>query len=128
MKGTYKLVGVFWDGRPEIIRNVAVKPYDMFYLSLSSQPCLFDLIECKRQIKLSQLLQIQNQEEAAVIIEKLVDCKSVAIVADYIPKVKSSVHCRFFEHRLLQVLGYLSTALPETEILLMEPFKTEVAE
>lgn len=120
MKSTYKLIGVFWDGRPEMTSGIAIRPYDPFYLALSSQPCLFDIVERKRRVELSRLLEIGSTEEAEMLIEEFAECTSVAVVLDYLPKAKSSVHRKFFEHRLLQVLGSLSELLPEAEIVLME--------
>lgn len=127
MKSTYKLIGVFWDGKAEADGCAAVLPYDPYYLPLSSQPCLLDLIERKRRVRLSQLLEIRSQEEVESLAEKLDGCGSVAIVVDYLPKAKANVHRKFFKHRTLQALKTLSDALPETEIVFMEPRKAEAA-
>lgn len=127
MKSTYKLIGVFWDGKPEASGRAAVVPYDPYYLPLSAQPCLLDLIERKRRVGLSQLLGIGSQEDVMSLAEKLEGCGSVAVVVDYLPKAKSSVHRRFFEHRALQALKALSEALPSTEIVFMTPQETKAA-
>lgn len=128
MKSTYKLIGVFWDGKPEARGCTTVLPYDPYWLPLSSQPCLLDLIECRRHIRLSQLLAIRSQQEVALLAEKLDGCTSLAIIVDYLPKAQSCVHRTFFKHRVLQVLGTLSAVLPEAKIFYMEPSPaTEVA-
>lgn len=76
-------------------------------------------------MELSRVLAIESREEFGLLAEELAQCHSIAVVLDYVPQAKSSVHRRFFEHRVLQVLKSLSDALPVAEIIIMEPRQTE---
>lgn len=121
MKSTYKLVGLFWDGKPEGKEPDTVYSYDADYLPAAGQPCLFDLIEMKRRIELSELFAANGQVGFEAIVKKLAGCSSLAVVIDCPPKTRGLTQRRFFRHRTLQVFGSLARALPGTKVAAMVP-------
>lgn len=125
MKSTYKLIGLYWDRRPEAEITETVSCYDPNYLEVDARPCLFDYVEKKRRINLSELLSVNTSDELIALLEKLSDCDSVAVVLDYEPKAPSFTHRRFVRHRTLQAIESIREVLPETEIVLMHPCANE---
>ena len=122
MKKSYKLLGLFWDRKPEASAVYELDAYDPDYLAITEQPSLFDLVEKKRRITLTELLNVNTHQAFETIIEKLKGCNSVAIVNDCHPRSRSRIHRDFFLHRLLQVIEALSSKLPESKVMLMPPW------
>lgn len=127
MKSTYKLIGLFWDGKPEANYSKDALPYDSSYLALGSQPCLFDLLEKKRKVNLSELFSINTSNDFDAMVNKLKDCGSVALIIDYLPTASSAIHRKFALHRTLQVFGALQNALPESKVIMMRARPMNVA-
>lgn len=80
MKNTYKLIGVFWDGKPAADLPAALRPYDPEYLKAGSPPCLFDLAGKRRRVNLSRLLDISGQSDLDSLVDELAGCRSVAVM------------------------------------------------
>ncbi|MBQ9954936.1 MAG: hypothetical protein IJO87_05845 [Eggerthellaceae bacterium] len=123
MKSTYKLIGAFWDRRETSeIATLPITPYDPCYPDVSTEKCLFDLLEYKRSIKLTMLLALEREEDLAEIALRLKDCNKVAICLDYIPLSHGTVHVSFYRLRVAQAIKALMKALPaETHICIMLP-------
>lgn len=121
MKNTYKLIGVFWDGKPAADLPAALRPYDPEYLKAGSPPCLFDLAGKRRRVNLSRLLDISGQSDLDSLVDELAGCRSVAVMLDYLPRAEGGAHKRFFLHRASQAIGAVSRRLPGAEVVLMAP-------
>ncbi|NMM98698.1 hypothetical protein [Bifidobacterium olomucense] len=121
MKSTYKLIGVFWDHRPE--SNTSLEPidYDPFYLEAGHPDCLFDCIGKRRYITLSKLLAADSEQTVSTLTTQLVDCTGIAVLCDYTPTSQGCVPQRFFRHRVRQILQLLESILPNASITLMRP-------
>ncbi len=119
MKSTYKLIGLYWDGKAEAERLEDLLPFDPSYLDSSAPLCLFDFVAKKRNVYLSVLLGANNQEEFDSVAKGLEGCDYIAVVVDYCPVFASIVHRRFYEHRALQVLGQVHKAVPKANLVMM---------
>lgn len=62
MKSSYRLIGMFWDHRPE--SNALLEPvaYDPFYLEAGHPDCLFDCDGKHRYVTLTGLLTVNSQQ------------------------------------------------------------------
>ncbi len=107
----YKLLGEIWDGKPtkkyKIIENVnldVIRSYNKGY-------CLFDYIEYERKIKLSSLIDVQNNDDLNEIILKIGQCKKLYIELDCITEMSNNIVRTFVKKRIMQVNYVLSSLL-----------------
>ena len=121
MKSTYKLIGVFWDKRPQRDDAIALMDFDPTFLPLDSPLCLFDLIEKKRRIALSHLFAVRHDWQLEELLMKTEGSSLIAIELDCLPQSSGATHQRFFAHRLLQATSALSNQCPSAEVVLMLP-------
>jgi len=119
MKSTYKLLGVFWDQRPipeefpELVDCEEIQDYREEYN-------LFDLAGYRREVKLTELLSIENVEKLNSIIKLLRKCDKAYLHIDYIPRCELPVVCNFFVRRTMQIYRYIKESVqPEIEVFVM---------
>ena len=82
MKNSYSLLGVFWDG---------IKTEEMSDIKVYEST---DCIENNKHITfidLSELLKINTKEEYLGKISNYVNCESIAIHMDYVPKTDNII-------------------------------------
>ena len=107
MKSTYKLLGVFWDGRKVVKTNFKVcKPRNEI-LDYHYPYELFDVNCYARKITITELLKVNEEKEAFEIVDKLKQCNKIYAIIDCIPNVRNPILLRFVRKRILQVLNYL---------------------
>lgn len=127
MKSTYKLIGAFWGHREALGSPLALAEYDPTYLAAGSALCLFDFLEVKRSITLSELMSADGEADVEGIFEGLRGADKVAVVVDIAPRSTGEVQRRFFRKRALQTLRMLVDELPESEVILMLPNRKAAA-
>lgn len=127
MKTSYKLIGLFWDHRPESESPLDTVPFDPLFLESGHPYCLFDSDAKRRRIPLTRLLALKSQQEAAELTNALIDCASIAVIRDFEPMTQGMVPQSFYRHRLSQAMRLLEDALPGVSIVLMDPPNLEVA-
>lgn len=127
MKSTYKLIGAFWDHREALGSPLALAEYDPTYLAAGSALCLFDFLEVKRSVTLSELMSADGEADVEGIFEGLRGADKVAVVVDIAPRSTGEVQRRFFRKRALQTLRMLVNELPESEVILMLPNRKAAA-
>ncbi len=120
MKSTYKLIGAYWDHVPLPAKEASLS-YDSTYLPADSPLCLFDLIEKKRRIGISELLAADSDTRFSAIVDDFDGCDAVAILLDYQPSCGGSILRRFYHLRALQAYGKLASALPDSDLVFMLP-------
>ena len=116
MKSTYKLLGVFWDGKKIVGTKFTIVRNCQNILDYRYMRDLFDVDGCVRKIKISELLKANFEGEAKALVEQLRHCDKIVGVIDYFPRIKNVVSRRFVRKRILQVLGYLRQELPNAKI------------
>lgn len=116
MKSTYKLLGVFWDGKEIIDSKFAIVGDCRNILDYRYTRDLFDINGCIRKIKISELLEANFENEVKAIVEQLRYCDKIVGVIDYFPRVKNAVLRKFARKRILQVLNYLRKELQNAKI------------
>ncbi len=127
MKSTYKLIGDFWDKRPESSELARYTSFDESYLPIEMPLCLFDLAGKRRRMPLSVLFTVQNDTQLQKVAANAKDCLELAIELDCLPYLNSVIHQKFFAHRLSQVVMALSSLLPFVKIVLMLPERRNTA-
>lgn len=121
MKSTYKLIGVYWDHTPLPKNEVTLVAYDPTYLTAGSPLCLFDLLEKKRRIDITELLAVDSDLQFQTMVDSFSGCDKVAVVLDYQPSCRGSVLHGFYALRVLQAYGKLAYSLSNTRVTLMLP-------
>lgn len=121
MKSTYKLIGAFWDHRETLGSPLTLVEYDPTYLAAGSALCLFDFLEMKRSVMLSELMSADGVTDVEGVLEGLREADKVAVVVDIAPRSTGEVQSRFFRKRALQALRMVVDELLESEIILMLP-------
>jgi hypothetical protein len=121
MKSSYKLIGAYWDHAPLPQEKIFLIPFDPTYLPASSPLCLFDLIEKKRRIGITELLTVESDAQLAAMSDGLSDCVEVAVLLDYQPSAPGNVPRRFYRRRVLQAYARLLSTLPGSKLVFMLP-------
>ncbi len=119
MKSTYHLIGDYWDHKPCVSSHCGILNYEPGFLGADEPPCLFDFIEKKRRVQLTVLWEITTDEELKRLATPLAECDTVAIVLDYTPVSRGSIHLDFYWHRVQQAQQALQSALPNATVFLM---------
>lgn len=127
MKSSYRLIGVFWDHRPEATVSLVPAAYDPFYLEAGHPDCLFDCKGKHRYVTLTELLSLNSQEDLDRLASRLGGCVGIAVISDFAMRSRGSVVRQFLQHRLLQAICLLESAVPEASVTLMASPELEVA-
>ncbi len=125
MKSTYKLIGSFLDGVPARERHMSLEAYDLSFMSLDVQSCLFDLGERKRKVSLASLLSLEDQPAFDEVLTKLKEADQIAIVLDCYPQSSNLIVWKFFQKRILQIVHLIEEAVPAASLKLMHEFGQE---
>lgn len=120
MKSTYNLIGVYWDGQPDA-QPIAPVPFDPSFRQISEPRCLFDFIEDRRRISLSDVLSAESDEDIACIASEFASSNLVAVILDCAPQTHGLVQERFYMKRARQAIGRLQRSLPNARVLAMLP-------
>ena len=100
---TYKLLGVFWDGKPEYQGKIKYCSQDDV-LDYRYKRELFDNHDYSRKVDLSELLNVENGETLARIQDQTRDCDNVLIKKDVVLHSGNLVLERFLEKRSRQAI------------------------
>ncbi|OXN01730.1 hypothetical protein [Bifidobacterium vansinderenii] len=120
MKTSYRLIGLFWDHRPESSLSLEPIDYDPLYLEAGHPDCLFDFAGKHRYITLTELLSVDSQHAADSLSAKLTGSTGIAVIYDFNPTFQGSTACLFFRHRVKQALKLLEDMVPDVSVKLMK--------
>lgn len=120
MKKSYCLIGQFWDHKPALTCQLVYSAHDTEALGYRSEPSLFDLVEKRRYIKLSTLLNMEDEKQVDELKFLLDGCDKLEILVDYKPVLASKAHVMFYEHRLCQCVTLLKQLFPTINICLVK--------
>ena len=107
---TYKLFGVFWDGKPEFQGEIKYCLQDGI-LDYRYKRELFDNRVYSRKVNLSELLNVENGEILAKIQVQMQDCDNVFVNKDVVLHGGNPVLERFLEKRCRQAIQALMNGL-----------------
>jgi hypothetical protein len=107
---TYKLLGVFWDGKPEYQGEIEYCPRDDI-LDYRYKRELFDNNDFFRKVDLSELLNVENGEILAKIKAQTQNCDKVFVKKDVVLRSGNPVLERFLEKRSRQAVQGLMDEL-----------------
>ena len=100
---TYKLLGVFWDGKPEYQGEIEYCPRDDI-LDYRYKRELSDNNDFFRKVDLSELLNVENGEILAKIKAQTQNCDKVFVKKDVVLRSGNPVLERFLEKRSRQAV------------------------
>ena len=100
---TYKLLGVFWDGKLEYQGEIEYCPRDDI-LDYRYKRELFDNNDFFRKVDLSELLNVENGEILAKIKAEMQNCDKVFVKKDVVLRSGNPVLERFLEKRSRQAV------------------------
>ena len=127
MKNSYQLIGLFWDHRPESTVSLEPVAYDPFYLEAGHPDCLFDCNGKNRYVTLTELLSLNSQEDADILVARLAGSAGIAVICNFAVQSRGSVVQAFLRHRVLQSVRLLEDMMPESSVTLMNPPELEMA-
>ena len=100
---TYKLLGVFWDRKPEFQGEIKYCQRDDI-LDYRYKRELFDNNDFFRKVDLSELLNVENGEILAKIKAQTQNCDKVFVKKDVVLRSGNPVLERFLEKRNRQAV------------------------
>ncbi|TPF89058.1 hypothetical protein [Bifidobacterium sp. UTBIF-56] len=112
---------MFWDHRPESTVSLEPKAYDSFYLEAGHPDCLFDGNGKHRYVTLTELLSLNSQKDADVLVARLAGSADIAVICVFVVQSRGSVVQMFLRHRVLQAVRLLEDMMPESSVTLMNP-------
>ncbi len=121
MKSSYKLFSVFWDHKDTT--DICKCPYlDVPYsFDYKDSLCLLDDLDCYRTIKISELLDIDNEDEWYSICNQLRLFNRIALVIDYLTVPSSLISSQYYLKRLCQIYHALLLDVPDAMIVVNIP-------
>jgi len=103
----YKLLGEFWDGKPECQYEVKFCSAEDI-LDYRYDRELLDIQDYSRKVNLSELLNVERQEQLSRIRTAVRDCDHVYIQNDILLHSENPIITRFLKKRIRQVKRGLS--------------------
>ncbi|MCR5593321.1 MAG: hypothetical protein K6F79_06205 [Saccharofermentans sp.] len=121
MKSSYKLFGIFWDHKAGVdFRECVVSPFK-YGIDYRHPYCLFDLVGEYRNIRISEMLSVDSEEEWQCVCNQLRGYNHVALIIDYITDVSSAVASLFYIRKVCQIYHSLQITFPDACIVIQVP-------
>jgi len=116
LKTTYKLLGVFWDGRPSLSFSLPEFKEVILPRNYSCKYDLFDTTEYIRSIRVSDLLSIESFKKIQFIIKQLFFCEKIVILFDETLNINNPTIKNLLDKRISQCIHYVHEAIPKAKI------------
>ncbi|MCF0217169.1 MAG: hypothetical protein HUK21_11965 [Fibrobacteraceae bacterium] len=116
MKSTYKLLGLFWDGRKDLEIPILEYTGETQIRDYKEEYDLFDSRDYIRSVKVSELFRLDDGDKISSILDRLRFCSKVVIVLDCDIKNKNPVIRLFLSKRVSQCLKYVRDYFTQNEI------------
>ena len=121
MKTSYKLLGEFWDNL-KTSTTVSYLDSDDFISDIDEDYNLFDFNNI-RKVDITDILEINNDAELKILLDKTKKYSSILININYIPINRNRSLDNFYLKRINQVYSYFEEKLDNTEVYLSSNYK-----
>ena len=121
MKSSYKLFGTFWDNL-KTSTTVSYLNDSAFINSINEDYNLFDLNGI-RKVDITDILEIKNEVELEILLDKMKNYNSLLININYIPINRNRSLDNFYLKRINQIYSYFKEELDNTEVYLSSNYK-----
>ena len=121
MKTSYKLLGVFWDNL-KTSTTVSYLDGDNFINNIDEDYNLFDINNI-RKVDITDILEIKNEAELEILLNKMKKYNSILISINYIPINRNKSLDNFYLKRINQIYSYFKEKLDNTKVYLSGNYK-----
>ena len=121
MKSSYKLFGTFWDNL-KTSTTVSYLNDSAFINSINEDYNLFDLNGI-RKVDITDILEIKNEVELEILLDKMKNYNSLLININYIPINRNRSLDNFYSKRINQIYAYLKEKLVNQKVYLSSNYK-----
>lgn len=121
MKTSYKLLGKFWDNL-KTSTTVSYLDSDDFISNIDEDYNLFDFNNI-RKVDITDILEINNDAELKILLDKMKKYSSILININYIPINRNRSLDNFYLKRINQIYSYFKEKLDNTEVYLSSNYK-----
>ena len=121
MKTSYKLLGKFWD-KLKTSTPVSYLDSDDFISDIDEDYNLFDFNNI-RKVDITDILEINNDAELKILLDKMKKYSSILININYIPISRNRSLDNFYLKRINQIYSYFKEKLDNTDVYLSSNYK-----
>ncbi len=111
MKSTYKLLGKFWDRRPELKAGLEMLRGPIDCPDYKQSYDLFDVKKYVRSVKISEFLRLDDGKRVDSVLEKVKHCDMVVVKLDFSFENDNKIVQNFLSKRVSQCLKYMQEYL-----------------
>jgi len=121
LKTSYKLLGKFWD-KLKTSTPVSYLDSDDFISDIDEDYNLFDFNNI-RKVDITDILEINNDAELKILLDKMKKYSSILININYIPISRNRSLDNFYLKRINQIYSYFKEKLDNTDVYLSSNYK-----
>ncbi len=117
MKNSYKLFGMFWDGKISKQIPMCKMSEAACFRDYKWEYDLFDSKEYVRTIKASELMTMETEKERESLTKIIRHCDRIIVLSDLFFKELNPVLLKFYKKRISQIVIWLQETVRNVQVV-----------